>query len=87
MGEFMKQTSLTLSDFKPGEIAKIFAYQQGNGEYRKKLLAMGLTPGTCFEVVRLAPLGDPVQIVVRNFSLSLRKKEAALLQLERVTPE
>ena len=45
---------------------------------------MGLTPNTEFTVVRKAPLGDPIQLEVRNFQLSLRKKEAELLLIERV---
>jgi ferrous iron transport protein A len=45
---------------------------------------MGLTPGTEFTVVRLAPLGDPLEINVRGYAVSLRKGEAQLLQVERV---
>jgi ferrous iron transport protein A len=45
---------------------------------------MGLTPGTEFTVVRLAPLGDPIEIVVRGYSVSLRKNEAEMLQVERL---
>ena len=45
---------------------------------------MGLTPGTELSVVRVAPLGDPVEIKVRGFSLSLRKDEADALQIEKL---
>ena len=44
---------------------------------------MGLTPGTCFTLKRLAPLGDPVEIEVRGFSLSLRKTEADAVRVRR----
>ena len=47
---------------------------------------MGLTPGTEFEVTRTAPLGDPVEIRVRGFDLSLRKDEAAILKIEASPP-
>ncbi len=46
---------------------------------------MGLTLGTEFTLVRIAPLGDPIEISVRGFSLILRKNEAKILKLERVT--
>ena len=44
---------------------------------------MGLTPGVVFSVSRKAPLGDPIEISVRNFTLTLRKGEASILRLER----
>lgn len=51
--------------------------------YRQKLLSLGMLPGSVFNVVRLAPLGDPVQIETRHVNLVLRKKDLALLQLEK----
>lgn len=53
---------------------------------KKKLLAMGFTPGTVFSVTRFAPLGDPVEIRVRKFALTLRKGEAMALLVEKVSP-
>ncbi|QHM73494.1 ferrous iron transporter A [Mixta intestinalis] len=53
--------------------------------WRQKLLSLGLLPGSCFEVVRIAPLGDPLQIQAGRVSLMLRKKDLALLQLQPVT--
>ncbi len=50
--------------------------------FRQKLLALGLLPGASFEVKRIAPLGDPVQVEVRRMSLMLRKKDLAFLNLE-----
>ena len=55
-----------------------------SNSYRKKLLSMGLTPGTEFTLQRTAPLGDPVEIIFRGFSLSLRKQEAAGLWVEKL---
>ncbi|MCP4475954.1 MAG: ferrous iron transporter A [Gammaproteobacteria bacterium] len=51
---------------------------------RHKLLAMGLIPGAIFRVVRKAPLGDPVEIEIKGFLLSLRAKEIATLELGEV---
>jgi len=45
---------------------------------------MGLIPGTEFMVTRFAPLGDPVEIKIRGFSLTLRKNEASVLQIEKL---
>ena len=75
---------LTLADLKPGDNAKIIGFHAGNRDYRRHLLDMGLTPNTEIQIIRHAPLGDPVQIQVRNYLLSLRKAEAGLLKLERV---
>jgi len=77
-------TLLSLKDLAVGDQGKVVGYEEEGGRtYRKKLLAMGLTPGTEFSVTRCAPLGDPVEIKVRGFSLSLRKEEAAALQVEK----
>jgi ferrous iron transport protein A len=46
---------------------------------------MGLIPGTTFVVSRIAPLGDPIEITVRGFALSLRKGEAVILKIQGVT--
>jgi ferrous iron transport protein A len=75
----------SIAHLKPGDVGRITGYRQGQSTYRRKLLAMGLTKGVEFKVERIAPLGDPVQIKLRNFSLTLRRKEADLIQVERVT--
>lgn len=72
-------------DLKMGDTAKITCYQAGSTYYRQRLLAMGLTPGTLFQVLRIAPLGDPISILVRGITLSLRKAEANILGIETVT--
>jgi len=76
-------SAVCLSELKPGEHGRICGYRQGDKVYRQRLLAMGLTPNTPFVLVRRAPMGDPIQIRVRNFSLSLRKDEASILLIER----
>lgn len=67
-----------------GDLAKIVGFEPSGKAYRKKLLAMGLTPGTEFSVTRFAPLGDPVEIKLRGFALTLRKDEASVLQIEKI---
>jgi Fe2+ transport system protein FeoA len=75
---------MQLKDLKAGEKARIVSLGQGQPAYRQRLIAMGLLPGTEFTVSRIAPLGDPVEISVRGFALSLRKGEADILQLVEV---
>jgi ferrous iron transport protein A len=72
----------SLGDVKVGESARVSGFVKGAKGYRHKLLAMGLTPGTCLRVTRVAPLGDPVEIEVRGFNMSLRRDEAAALWVE-----
>ena len=74
----------SLNALTVGESGKILGFVNSGKAYRKRLLAMGLTPGAVFTVTRFAPLGDPVEIKVRGFSLSLRKKEADVLIIEKV---
>ncbi|MCP9928874.1 FeoA family protein [Cyanobium sp. CH-040] len=68
-----------LQDLPAGSRGSVEGYREGSRTYRQKLLSMGLTPGTAFEVTRHAPMGDPVEIRVRGFSLMLRKQEADML--------
>lgn len=75
---------VTLAELSAGDTAIIKGFHQGAKAYRGRLLALGLLPGTQIEVERIAPLGDPVEVSVRGSSLSLRKDEASLLELERV---
>lgn len=75
---------MQMSELKAGHHVRITGLSQGNPAYRQRLIAMGLLPGTEFTVLRIAPLGDPIQIQVRGFALSLRKSEAHLLSIEVV---
>ncbi|PLX37611.1 MAG: ferrous iron transport protein A [Hyphomicrobiales bacterium] len=76
---------VSVKDLAIGERARVVGYVRGERQGRERLLTMGLTPGTEFTVSRIAPLGDPIEIRVRGFSLSLRKNETHLLKIERVT--
>lgn len=71
-----------LRDIAVGGKGRVVGYEKVTRAYKGKLLAMGLTPGTPFTVVRHAPMGDPVEIQVRDFHLSLRKQEADALCVE-----
>jgi ferrous iron transport protein A len=75
---------LGLKSLVIGDFAKIVGFEPSGKAYRKKLLAMGLTPGTEFSVTRFAPMGDPVEIKLRGFALTLRKDEASVLQIEKI---
>ncbi len=74
---------LSIQDLEVNSKGKVAGYAEGAKAYKNKLLAMGLTRGAEFTVTRVAPLGDPVQINVRGFNLTLRKKEADILLVER----
>lgn len=73
-----------LKDLPPGSLGEVLGYSPSERVYRDRLLAMGLTKGTRFTVLRVAPLGDPVEIEVRGFHLTLRKGEADVLSVRRV---
>jgi len=73
----------TLADLEPGEKAKILR-MGGAAAANKRLMEMGLTRGAMLTVVRVAPLGDPVEVQVRGYNLSLRKTEAKAVEIERV---
>lgn len=73
-----------LLTFKAGDRGRVINLGHANPLYRQKLLSMGLTPGTHFLIKRIAPLGDPIEVIVRGYSLSLRKDEIAVLQVEKL---
>ncbi len=60
-----------------GKIHKLL----GEGEITERLLEMGLTPGTEIQIVRFAPMGDPIDIKIRGYHLSLRRQEAEVIQV------
>ena len=75
---------MKVRDLKIGDRVKIAGYEKGNSVYRTKLLSMGLTRGVEFTLSKIAPMGDPVELEVRDFHLSLRKSEADVLILGEV---
>ena len=76
--------TVSIGDLAIGDRGRVVRLLPGNRGYRERLLAMGLTPGTEFVLKRLAPLGDPVELSVRGTAISLRRAEAAMLQVEQI---
>ncbi|MGD9919032.1 MAG: ferrous iron transport protein A [Paenirhodobacter sp.] len=74
---------MKLREFRPGESGRVSGFRPGSKLYRRKLLAMGMTPGAEFTVTRLAPLGDPIELRLRGFALTLRKADAEAIEVER----
>ena len=73
----------TLADLSVGDTGLVTGFVKRSKHYRQKLMAMGLTKSTPFTVTRTAPMGDPVEIQVRDYSLSLRRDEAKALLVEK----
>lgn len=73
---------MLLKELSPGDKGTILGYDKKAPKYRRRLLMLGATPGTPFEVVRVAPLGDPVEIRVRGGFISVRKDEADVMQVK-----
>lgn len=73
----------TLAAFTIGQRGRIVGFDLPP-EQRQRLLEMGMTVGSEFEIVRFAPLGDPVELKVRGYHLSIRKHEAAGIRAARL---
>ncbi len=71
----MTDTQKTLRDVPVGESATVVKLT-GEGAIKRRIMDMGLTKGTRVDVRKVAPLGDPIEVTVRGFELSLRKDEA-----------
>ncbi|MBQ6635956.1 MAG: ferrous iron transport protein A [Lachnospiraceae bacterium] len=71
----------TLRDVKIGETAKVKKLH-GEGAVKRRIMDMGITKGVEVYVRKVAPLGDPVELTVRNYELSLRKEDAAMVEVE-----
>ena len=72
--------SIYLSDLIPGQKCRVIRIESGDGAGRR-IAEMGLTPGTIIEVERVAPLGDPVEIKVLGYHLSMRKVELSCIEV------
>lgn len=71
---------MTLKELKPGQTG-IVESVKGTGNIRRRVLEMGVTPGTRIDVIKVAPLGDPIEVSLRGYELSLRKEEAEVISL------
>lgn len=74
---------MKLKELKVGESGRVTGYDTTDRMYRQKLLQMGLVRGTEFTLVRMAPLGDPAEILLHGYNLTLRKAEADSLEIEK----
>lgn len=70
----------TLRETKPGESVSVKALT-ATGALRRRIMDMGITKGTAITVRKVAPLGDPIEITVRGYELSIRKNEAAHIEV------
>lgn len=72
---------MTLKEMKPGATVKV-AKISGEGAIKRRIMDMGLTKGVEVFVRKVAPLGDPVEVTVRGYELSVRKADAELVEVE-----
>ena len=71
----------TLKDTKVGETVKVVKLT-GEGAVKRRIMDMGITKGVEVHIRKVAPLGDPVEVTVRGYELSLRKADAEMLEVE-----
>ena len=71
----------TLRNAKDGQTVKVVKLH-GEGAVKRRLMDMGLTRGTEVYIRKVAPLGDPVEVTVRNYELSIRKADAEMIEIE-----
>lgn len=78
----MRETeSATLADLRPGESATVRSVG-GAGALHRRLLDMGLTPGVMVRMRKTAPMGDPLEIRLRGYALTLRREEARRIRVD-----
>jgi ferrous iron transport protein A len=75
--------SKNLSDLKKGERGKVVRVG-GRGNIQRRLMDMGLVSGSEVQIQRVAPLGDPIEIRIKGYNLTLRKSEASSISVEMV---
>lgn len=74
---------MTLNELKPGQIGKVIKLN-GTGKIRCRIVDMGIIPGTTILIKRFAPFGDPIQINLRGYELSIRKNEAKNIEIIKI---
>ena len=77
---------MNLREVKVGQSAKVVKVH-GEGPVRRRIMDMGITKGQTIYVVKVAPLGDPMEITVRNYELSVRKADCEMIEVELLEPE
>lgn len=73
---------MNLSNLKPGEQGQIIRLESSIGPIRRRLMDMGVIPGELVKVEKVAPMGDPIEVTVKGYKLSLRKGEAKGIEIE-----
>ena len=73
---------MTLKDIKVGKTAKVLKVE-GEGAVRRRIMDMGITKNVEIQVRKVAPLGDPMELTVRGYQLSLRKADAQMILVEQ----
>jgi len=81
--DYEKESQVTLDRQKSGNVYRVEAVR-GDPELKRRLLSMGVLPGTEISLEAIAPLGDPIEVKVRGYRLSLRKEEARAIVVERI---
>lgn len=76
-------TLTTLNHLIPGERGTVENIAASTPSLRRRLLEMGLTRGTAIQLIRVAPMGDPIEISVRGYRLSLRREEASSILIKK----
>ena len=71
----------TLKDLKIGKTAKVVKVH-GEGAVRRRIMDMGITKGVAIYLRKVAPLGDPMELTVRGYELSIRKEDAQMIEIE-----
>ena len=71
----------TIKETKPGETVRVLKIG-GEGPVKRRIMEMGVTKGVEIYIRKVAPLGDPIEITVRGYELSLRKADAELIEVE-----
>lgn len=79
-----KAKTKTLLELAAGQKGVIRKMLPGGGAIRQRLLDMGVTRGSEFQVERVAPLGDPVEIFIKGYHLAIRKNEASFIEVDEV---
>lgn len=71
----------TLKEIKVGRTARVVKLH-GEGALKRRIMDMGITKGVEVKVRRVAPLGDPIELTVRGYELSIRKSDAEMIEIE-----
>lgn len=74
-------TMLTLKEIKTGSTVSVVKLH-GEGAVKRRIMDMGITKGTSVQVRKVAPLGDPIEVTVRGYELSLRKADAEMIEVQ-----